>query len=194
MEPRPSIVVSTGADNVSASFVSSVAALASTYNDLFGNQTGYAGLQAGTGDLATEVTFADLASRSLRLVTSQPSTDKGDPADAVGDEPAPNGGRINLGAFGGTADAETSATSTAVGGTGSGANPTADPTSPDAGPTGGTPPPADDGGCAVGGRLESDGALVGLLLALFPMLARLARRRQARPGRPLLRASARRSS
>ncbi len=167
------------------------AALASTYNDLFGNQTAYAGLQAGTGDFATEVSFADLASRSLRLVTSQPSTDKGDPADAVGDEPAPNGGRINLGAFGGTMDAETTATSTAVGGTGTGATPTADPGAPGLDASTGTPPSADDGGCTVGGRFACDQGILSSLLALLPLLAR---RRQARPGRPLLRASARRSS
>ena len=88
---------------------------------------------------------------------SQPSTDRGDPADAVGEEPAPNGGRINLGAFGGTADAELSTPSTAVGGTGTpGATPAADP-----GKVGITPTPdprgGDDGGCRVGGRSSVGG-------------------------------------
>ena len=63
--------------------------------------------------------------RDFRLAGPQRSTDKGDPADDVGDEPAPNGGRINLGAFGGTADAEPTAPSTSVGAS----------TSPTAGPT-----------------------------------------------------------
>lgn len=36
---------------------------------------------------------------------SSPAIDSGDSADGVGDEPTPNGGRVNLGAFGGTATA-----------------------------------------------------------------------------------------
>jgi hypothetical protein len=39
---------------------------------------------------------------------SSPCIDRGDPADAVGDEPMPNGGRINIGAYGGTAEASKS--------------------------------------------------------------------------------------
>ena len=36
---------------------------------------------------------------------TSPAIDAGDPADSVGDEPQPNGGRINMGAYGGTAEA-----------------------------------------------------------------------------------------
>jgi hypothetical protein len=54
------------------------------------------------------VAFTGLADRNLLLASTQPSTDKGDPADDVGAEPTPNGARINLGAFGGTAEAERS--------------------------------------------------------------------------------------
>src|SRR5204862_1334068 len=122
-----------------------VGALASTYNDLFGNQTDYAGLQAGTGDLSTAVTFVDLLNRSLRLATAQPSTDRGDPGDPVGNEPPPNGERINLGAFGGTAEAETTAPSTALVGGGASADPTTDPVPRAVTPMGG----AGDTGCAV---------------------------------------------
>ncbi len=43
-------------------------------------------------------------------VTS-PCVDAGDPNSAVGDEPEPNGGRINMGAYGGTAEASKSAAS-----------------------------------------------------------------------------------
>ena len=82
--------------------------LASSYDDLFGNQTDRQGVAVGTGDLAAAVAFANPTAHDYRLTGPQPSTDKGDPADAVGDEPAPNGSRINLGAFGGTADAERS--------------------------------------------------------------------------------------
>jgi len=43
-------------------------------------------------------------------VTS-PCIDVGDPNTPVGDEPEPNGGRINMGAYGGTAEASKSYTS-----------------------------------------------------------------------------------
>jgi outer membrane protein assembly factor BamB/chitodextrinase len=83
-------------------------ALTSSYNDLFANAAARQNVTAGPGDLATAVAFADLTARDLRLTSAQPSTDQGDPADDFAAEPMPNGGRINLGAFGGTADAETS--------------------------------------------------------------------------------------
>jgi len=149
--------------------------LTSAYNDLFGNQADYAGLQAGTGDLALAVTFADLANHSLRLVVAQPSTDRGDPADAVGDEPAPNGGRVNLGAFGGTADAEASAISSAVGGTGPGLKPAPVPGSPGFHFSAGTAS-ADEGGCAVGGRSERGGAWSLFALAALAVWPRRSRR------------------
>jgi len=141
-------------------------ALASTYNDLFGNQTDYAGLRAGTGDLATAVTFEDLLHRSLRLTEPQPSTDKGDPADPVGDEPAPNGGRINLGAFGGTGEAETTAPSTSIVRPGPGAQPTADPTPPGLTPRGGSAGESSDGACALAGPRRSGWGILACLLLL----------------------------
>jgi hypothetical protein len=39
---------------------------------------------------------------------SSPCLDAGDPAGAVGSEPEPNGGRINLGLYGGTSEASKS--------------------------------------------------------------------------------------
>jgi outer membrane protein assembly factor BamB len=148
--------------------------LTSSYDALFGNGTAYKGLTAGTGDSSAAVTFADLAGRDLRLLVTQPSTDKGDPADAVGAEPAPNGARINLGAFGGTADAEPSAPSTAVGGTGNG------PAPGQTDPPGGTPPAGTggDGGCSVSGRPEID-LYASVLLAGLALVVVLARRRPA---------------
>ncbi|HMC94472.1 MAG TPA: PQQ-binding-like beta-propeller repeat protein [Polyangia bacterium] len=132
-----------------------IGALVSTFDDLFGNQSDYQGLGAGTGDLSTAVMFTDLPGRKLQLAGPQPSTDKGDPADDVGAEPAPNGARINLGAFGGTADAELSASSTVVG---------------DPGATEPTPisPPADQGGgCGLAGGPSSGGASLLLVLAML---------------------------
>jgi outer membrane protein assembly factor BamB len=167
--------------------------LTSGYNDVFGNQTDYAGAQPGTGDLSTAVLFADLANRSLRIGAPQPSTDRGDPADPVGEEPTPNGGRINLGAFGGSADAETSALSTPIGGRNAGGVPTTDPGEP--GPTSGVTPGSSSGGCAVAATPRSwDWTMLCPLLIVLRRWRRFAAVRQARPGRPLLRASARRSS
>jgi hypothetical protein len=56
--------------------------------------------QAGRWDPATETWVID-------DVTS-PCTDAGDPNSPVGHEPFPNGGRINMGAYGGTAEASKS--------------------------------------------------------------------------------------
>jgi hypothetical protein len=101
--------------NGTAEAADSAGALASSYNDLFGNSSDYVGTAAGTGDLSSVVTFAGVGARDLHLTSAQPSTDRGDPNDPVGADPAPNGGRINLGAFGGAADAELTTPSTSVG-------------------------------------------------------------------------------
>jgi hypothetical protein len=45
---------------------------------------------------------AQVADDDFRLLPGSPGIDGGDPATSVGDEPAPNGGRINLGVYGGT--------------------------------------------------------------------------------------------
>ena len=94
----------------------SPAALTSSYDDLFANTADYQGLTAGNGDLAASVTFANAANHDYSLTGPQASTDEGDPVDDVGAEPTPNGARINLGAFGGTADAELSAPAAGVDG------------------------------------------------------------------------------
>jgi hypothetical protein len=172
---RNSILMSNGvaaANEASGTF-------ASTYNDLFNNQTDYLGTTAGTGDISTAITFADLTARSLLLKTSQASTDRGDPADPVGDEPVPNGGRINLGAFGGTADAELTTPSTAIGGGAlPGATPGSDPSPVGTGPTL-TPTPnpgADDGGCRVAGRWDGGWAAL-IAVGVCALISRRRRRR-----------------
>jgi hypothetical protein len=131
-------------------------ALTSTYDDLFGNQTDYRGIVGGTGDFSMAVTFAGPASGNFLMRGTQPSTDRGDPADDVGSEPAPNGGRINLGAFGGTADAEPSASP-----------PSAEPTANE----------GDGGaGCGIAGRSSpAEAAFVAVAL-----LCSLSRRRSRR--------------
>jgi hypothetical protein len=78
-----------------------VGSIASSYNDVVGAPTG------GTGDFSAAVAFRDAASGDYREAARQPSLDAGRPADDFSQEPAPNGGRINLGAFGNTALAAT---------------------------------------------------------------------------------------
>jgi len=152
--------------------------LTSSYDDLFGNTIDYKGLVAGAGDLAKSVTFVDLAGNNLLLAGPQPSTDQGDPADAVGEEPTPNGARINLGAFGGTADAELSTPATVTGDPGS-STPT--PSTPTGLPAGETPAHQIGeaaGGCALAGRARDGGAETSMMLVLAALV--IARRR-ARP-------------
>jgi outer membrane protein assembly factor BamB len=143
--------------------------IASQYDDLFNNGTDYKGPTPGTGDLAQAVRFVDQPGRDLRLIAAQPSTDRGDPKDDATSEPEPNGGRINIGAFGGTEEAELSAVSTADLTT----HPSA--ATPEVDPPGSSANHA-AGGCAVGGRLESP-THVGAFAAVAMMLA-LARKRR----------------
>jgi hypothetical protein len=158
-------------------------ALASRYNDLFANTTPYAGLAAGTGDLASSVTFVDLTGHNFLLPGPQASTDQGDPGDDVADEPPPNGARVNLGAFGGTADAELSVPAAVTGGPGTPAPSPSDPTAiPPAGSTPGEIAGAgSDGGCALGGR--SDGATSSIARSWILVLVGLVllRRRSREP-------------
>ena len=140
--------------------------LTGSYDDLFGNQVDRQGVVVGTGDLAAAVVYANPTSHDYRLIGPQPSTDQGDPVDPVGDEPTPNGARINLGAFGGTTDAELSTPAPV----------TPDPTPPPV-PTGsgnhGLPGVA-EGGCGVTGRPPPATALT--LLAVASILIRRRRR------------------
>lgn len=158
-------------------------ALASTYDDLFGNTTDYQGLAAGQGDLAAAVAFADAGGHNFLLSGPGASTDQGDPADDVGAEPTPNGKRINLGAFGGTADAELSVPAAVTGEPGS---PTGTPTTPTpAGPSGPTGEPTgggEAGGCsAAGGSPASGGSLILVLASVALVVSRRPRSRSSRP-------------
>lgn len=137
----------------------------SSYNDLVDNVVAYRNVVAGVGDLAVEVAFSDPANGDFHLPAPGASTDQGDPADAVGAEPAPNGARINLGAFGGTVEAEPSAaTSSALNHHSFSA-------------------PADGaGGCSMSGSTPPSLPL-GLSLAIVLLAARR-RRREAPAGAP----------
>lgn len=124
---RGSITNSIVAQNAVALIREGRGVLTAAYDDLFDNGSDRTSPPRGMGVLSIPVRFADLRSRDLRLLPAQPTTDRGDPADDVGEEPGPNGGRINLGAFGGTADAEASAPVPPRGGGCAGARPLRDP-------------------------------------------------------------------
>ncbi|MBV8878514.1 MAG: PQQ-binding-like beta-propeller repeat protein [Planctomycetaceae bacterium] len=76
-----------------------VGVVLSKYNDV---SDGYSGSAPGEGDLSSPVLFVDPASGDYRERSGQPSLDAGAPGDSYSNEPAPNGFRINMGAFGNT--------------------------------------------------------------------------------------------
>jgi putative cofactor-binding repeat protein len=59
----------------------------------------------GTGNFRGNPRFVDPAARDYHLRPDSPAIDAADPNASVGDEPAPNGGRRNLGSYGGTREA-----------------------------------------------------------------------------------------
>ena len=59
----------------------------------------------GEGNLSQDPLFQDPQTNDFTLQLASPCIDAGDVADEVGDEPTPNGSRINLGAYGGTVQA-----------------------------------------------------------------------------------------
>jgi parallel beta-helix repeat protein len=95
-----------------------------SYNNVWDNTLGsYNNTTAGTGEISEDPLFVDAANYDLHLkstgghwngstwvygnVTS-PCIDAGDPASEYGNEPEPNGGRINMGAYGNTGEASKS--------------------------------------------------------------------------------------
>ncbi|MEZ4439746.1 MAG: right-handed parallel beta-helix repeat-containing protein [Polyangiaceae bacterium] len=64
-----------------------------------------ASLLSGTGNLSEDPLF--VGAGDYHLQATSPGVDAGDPSDAFDREPEPNGGRINLGAFGNTDQATT---------------------------------------------------------------------------------------
>ncbi|MGI5817290.1 MAG: leucine-rich repeat domain-containing protein, partial [Armatimonadota bacterium] len=111
--------------------VESGAAPVLTYSNVYGNVDGeYVGMPDPTGtsgNISADPLFADAANGDFHLksyggrrdpvggswvtdAVHSPCIDAGDPATPVGDEPWPNGGRINMGAHGGTAEASKSGT------------------------------------------------------------------------------------
>ena len=93
-----------------------------TYSSFWANAFG---MPAGAGNMAKDPLFVDAAKKAFHLKSRQghwdeanskwvkdeetsPCIDAGDPADDFSAEPEPNGGRINMGAYGGTREASQS--------------------------------------------------------------------------------------
>ncbi|MBK8798007.1 MAG: DUF1565 domain-containing protein [Anaerolineales bacterium] len=83
------------------------------YNDLWNNTENYRSYpnQTGTaGNISTDPAFVNTAARDFHLRNTSPSSpaiDAGDPSSPYNREPGPNGGRINMGAYGNTVEAAT---------------------------------------------------------------------------------------
>lgn len=120
--------------------IQSQRALTVTYSDVWGNTgrnyIGFANPSGSNGNLSVDPRFADPANGDLHLksrigrwterslgpgrtevvwvqdTVNSPCIDAGDPAAPVGAEPAPNGGRLNMGAEGGTDQASLSSRDT----------------------------------------------------------------------------------
>jgi hypothetical protein len=78
------------------------------YNDVWQCASPYDGIPDQTGrngNIAADPRFVDKANQDYHLLPSSPCIDAGDPRSDFSHEPEPNGGRINMGAYGGTEDA-----------------------------------------------------------------------------------------
>ncbi|RLE01101.1 MAG: hypothetical protein DRI99_07815, partial [Candidatus Aminicenantes bacterium] len=95
-----------------------------SYNDVYNNSLGnYNGTSAGMGDISVDPLFADPDNGDFHLKSqygrwngsgwvndneTSPCVDPGDPEANYSSEPKPNGGRINIGAYGNTGEASMS--------------------------------------------------------------------------------------
>jgi parallel beta-helix repeat protein len=93
-----SIIYYNNSDDVQ---IESQSVAAVTYSDVQGGFT-------GEGNIDTDPLFADADNGDFHLLRDSPCIDSGDPTTSVGSEPLPNGGRINMGAYGGTPQASLS--------------------------------------------------------------------------------------
>ncbi len=149
------------------------------FNDVFDNDSDYLDTPDRTGqggNISLDPAYADVAGRDFHLLPGSPAIDTGDPATPVGGEPMGGGGRVDMGRYGGTAEA------TAV----VAAPPPAAPPGPaPTAPT--TPPPPRRGsgssGCALAEGAGGDGAgPAGLAPLGIALLVLLGARRRRRPG------------
>ena len=79
------------------------------YNDVWNNAGGnYGGCAGGAGSIEADPLFTGGIPFDFHLEPLSPCVDAGDPSSDWSLEPVPNGGRVNLGAYGGTAEASSS--------------------------------------------------------------------------------------
>ncbi len=62
----------------------------------------------GEGNIDADPLFTDIINGDFHLLAGSPCIDAGDPGSEFALEPEPNGGRINMGAYGGTPQASLS--------------------------------------------------------------------------------------
>ncbi|HVE42496.1 MAG TPA: right-handed parallel beta-helix repeat-containing protein, partial [Planctomycetota bacterium] len=74
-----------------------------SYNDAWGNTVDYTVGAGVSGNLSVAAVFTNEAAHDYTTPASSPTVDVGDPADDFSNEPLPNGGRIDQGAYGNTA-------------------------------------------------------------------------------------------
>ena len=77
-----------------------------TYNVCFNRYWVWPANRPHLGAIYADPLFVD--EYDFHLQPQSPAIDRGDPQVPVGDEPVPNGGRVNIGAYGGTVEATTS--------------------------------------------------------------------------------------
>lgn len=111
---------------------------------------------AGNGNISADPLFMNEAADDYRPVAGSPAIDAADPASPFADEPAPNGGRADMGRFGGANDLP-----------------------PPMPPTGGNTGGANNGGCGAGGALCPMAALF-MVMASVLGVRRAGRARRAR--------------
>lgn len=113
---KNSIVVETGNTGIAGGSITNSRAI---YNDVWSHAVGYSGaLSAGTGSISVDPLFASTTDFHLKSAAGRwngtgwvtdpdtsPAINAGDPTDAFDKEPDPNGGRIDLGAYGNTTEA-----------------------------------------------------------------------------------------
>lgn len=86
--------------------------ISSSTNDLYGNAAAdYDGCERGPSDFSADIFFLDADAGDFREHGGQIHIDAGDEGDPYDLEPSPNGGRINVGAYGNTPWAATSGAS-----------------------------------------------------------------------------------
>jgi hypothetical protein len=78
------------------------AASAVSYTTAYGNLSNFSGGLAGTNNATSVAVFVNEAAGDFRETGLSPTVNTGDPADVFALERAPNGSRINRGAFGNT--------------------------------------------------------------------------------------------